>query len=220
MKKILSLFLLLLLLSPITAHAEIRQSENGTVTSRESAFTYIKPIESVPTEANDKNAGKPEKIFTVYVKTARFYNRTHSNYRELEQLIFTSHTQKIDLLFDKDCPPRIEYTKNGALKTLRLKKVYFTNQYFMSFKIKRTDLNDLYDADKVEIIFPHIINGSNIGYVKDKKGNKKPVYVKQELDGDSVVEELRYTVPRNIVNEWQKVLSADLATGTIKNTLS
>ncbi|TCS78675.1 hypothetical protein [Pectinatus cerevisiiphilus] len=231
MKKTLLFLFFLLLFMPLTTHAEIRQTENGTVTARESAFTYLQPVSANDTQppaennntANKKNSStvKPENLFTVYVKTTRFYDRHKNHFRELDELSLTSHNQGTDLLFDKDLPPKIEYTKDGITQTLPLKKISYNNQYFISFKIKHDSLTPLYTADKVEIVFPVITNGSHIRHVKDKKtGKEKTFYSKQSLKEDSTVIEKRYTLPPEIINEWQQVLTADLAPGTIKDTLS
>ncbi|WP_196603669.1 hypothetical protein [Pectinatus haikarae] len=223
MKKILLFLFLVLFYVPTSAHAEIRQTESGNVVARESAFTYMQAPEPLPDAAsagtNKPSSVKPENIFSVYVKTTRFYNRSKTHYRLLRELSLTSHTESVDLLFDKDQLPKIEYTKDGSTKTLPLKKVTYTNSYFMSFKVTPDLLTPLYDADKVEVVFPEIVNGSNVGYTKDKKGNKKPHYQKKDLKKDSILTEQRYELPKNLIAEWQLVLSSDLTPGTVEDTL-
>ncbi|WP_196590797.1 hypothetical protein [Pectinatus frisingensis] len=220
MKKIfLAVMFSFLIIFPQSVNAEIRQTENGTVIAKESAFTYSQPAsvsEKKPVDvSNSKKQAAKENIFSIYVKSTRFYNRNKINFRAHQELDVMSNSKTIDLLLDSKLPPRIEYTKAGLVKKLMLKKISYNDQYFISFKIKPVELIPLYDADKVEIVFPVITNGTNISYQKDKNGEWKQVYVKKELEKSSQISEVRYVIPRQIVGEWQDVLNADLRPGSI-----
>lgn len=217
MKKILFVLLLLFFIVPLKANAEIRQSEVNNTVAMESAFTYKEPLsDNSPAQTT---AVKTADIFSIYVKSTRFYNRSKTNFRAHIELDITSKTELIDLLFDKDCPPKIEYIKDGQTHVLPLKKVYYNDQYFISFKLKSADLDALYTADAVNVIFPVITNGSNVDYKKDKNGQMQKIYVKQSLEKTSTTIEKSYTIPHSIIAEWQKVLTSDLQPGSITDTL-
>lgn len=223
MKKLWLIPFLLLILLPITAHAEIRQTENGTVIAKESAFTYVElpalPKQSETTDSAKKTAAKSEPIFSIYVKKTNFYNQPKSRHRTLSKLDITSHTEKVDLLFNKHRPPIIEYTKNGTVHILKLSHINYTNHYFISCKLKDNNLAPLYDADKVQIVFSEITNGTNKKQEKDKTGKVVEVYTKQKLKHDSKLIEHRYTIPATIIAEWKDVLATELVPGTIADSL-
>ncbi|WP_196593027.1 hypothetical protein [Pectinatus sottacetonis] len=215
MKKLL-LILSVMLIIPLNVHAEIRQTESGNTITRESAFTYTVPISD--NKSYNKNI-KSENIFSSFVKITQFYNRDKTHFRSLCELELTSRTKKIDLLFNKNYPPKIEYTSNGQLKNLILKDVYYNDQYFISFKLKKNTLMPLYTADKVEIVFPVITNGCNFIYKKNKKGNLQKLYQKNVLTDTSTVIEKRYIIPSQIIREWQNVMTTHLTPGSIASTL-
>lgn len=225
MKKLLLSILFILLSASQLASAEIRQTENGSVVAAESAFTYKQPVLTSSDNTNNSSADKStvpkfDDIFSVYVKSTRFYDNKKTHFSALQELDVTSHTKTIDLLFDKKLPPKIEYTKDGRLQTLPLKKITYVNQYFISFKVDPAKLAPLRNAEKVELVFPVITNGSNVGYKKDKQKKLTPIYVKKSLENDSTITYVRYTIPAQIINEWQDALNKDLTPGSITDTLS
>ncbi len=202
LKKLLLLIALFFLVTP-SAMAQIRTSGVSNVASSESAYTLNGKFDAKGNLLPSKKGEKTSALFSVYVKSTRFYNKKLTNFRRLEELAITSNAKAIDLLFDKSLPPRLEYLdKTGTWHKLTVGKITYCDAYFISFKIDASYLKPLKDATALRIVFPYITNGTK------ETDNPYGIYLKKTLQDDSKVAYISYPLPLSLREEWQQVLNS------------
>lgn len=218
LKKLTLLLSLCLLFHSSAAMAALRSTKAGNVTTMESAYTYQQPVgdagQLLPA-ATTVTKQPLTNVFSIYVKSTRFYNRKFTHYQSLQELAITSNTKAIDLLFDDSLPPRLEYQlTDGTWQTLSLGKIPYSDAYFISFKVDEQMVAPLAAAKALRIVFPYITNGPS------ETDNPEKTYFKKALNSDSTVAYATYPLPLQLVQEWQTVLTADLAPDKVTDTLT
>ncbi|MDD4600435.1 hypothetical protein SDC9_05968 [bioreactor metagenome] len=92
-----------------------------------------------------------------------------------------TNNQGDTVLFSKKNTPKIEIVKNGQSSYIILNKVQNFSDDSMWLIIKRDSLKETYMADNVYIVFPTMSNGIK-----------------------------KFEIPKEIVAEWETVLSTDM----------
>lgn len=198
-----------------TVSAQIKESQVANVVSIRSDFDYKDPAqlqiylekkaeqEADKDNKNDEKLEEPEDLFRVYLTKDRFYN-SKNKYREEVVFSFTSHNMERNYIFDKDCPPYLEIIDtNGNIIILNFKKMKFDNPYWISFSLRKKEIEQIQDIKEANIILPEAVE--NI-FVKNKDNKIK----KRKYNDDMQVKKLSYNIPKEIIQEWKQVLLADL----------
>lgn len=174
MKKIFLLVISILFVLQVTAFAQ--PSKDVTSNSVTIQSTYL-------TNYNVETNGKTEVCnFIVTAMTTRFIDiTTAEEYRYLIlSAISNTHSDNL-IVFSRKNPPIIEIEKNGQSLNIIPKKISNIGSDTFEYQLKKEELKEVYNADKVSIVLPTNKNST-----------------------------IKFEIPKSDVADWETVYTSDM----------
>lgn len=174
MKKIFLLVISILFTLQLTAFAQ--PTKNATSNSTTIQSTYL-------TNYNVETNGKTEVCyFIVTAMSTRFIDITSADeYRYLTlSAISNTHSDNL-IVFSKKNPPIIQIEKNGQSFNIIPKKINNIGSDRFDYQLKKDELTEAYNADKVFIILPTNKNST-----------------------------IKFEIPKSDIADWQTVYTSDM----------
>ena len=91
--------------------------------------------------------------------------------------------------------------KNKQKERLDLSEVKYDNVYWISFKLNKTEIEKILQAEKIEIVIPE--TKESLYYI-DKDKEK---IMKKEYKNSMATIEQSYEIPAKTLKEWHEVLT-------------
>lgn len=143
---------------------------------------------------------EPKVLFGVFLSKDRFFD--NEEIKEKIQLAVMSHNTDKNYVFDDDYPPYlILIDKNKQKERLDLSEVKYDNVYWISFKLNKTEIEKILQAEKIEIVIPE--TKESLYYI-DKDKEK---IMKKEYKNSMATIEQSYEIPAKTLKEWHEVLT-------------
>lgn len=182
MKRIFLLAMVFMLVLQVTAFAKVGKSatNDGAHINSEFEVIYLREKENTLYECM-ASIRVDRSYLTDIFNDDRSYFAVTAWVPSNKNMGENNGNEENGLIFSKKAPVTLEVYKNNKKSLVNFKKVYSVSNMSIMYKIKKSDLAPIYDADKVILLLP----------AKNS-------------------EMIEIEIPKEIIKEWQYILTVDM----------